>query len=534
MNDDERDLRRELLPLLDALIAGKITARDHAQLESLLEENTDARRLYAEYLELDLGIRQLQLSSAQPNATEELIRRTVSQSARTRRKSLLLGATLASACCLIIAIVSFAVWRAFDSSPDATEKRAAGDPHRTQAGPLDERPAIAKVMRLVDVEWSDRRSQLSLGDAVERQWLQLSSGIVYLEFSSGAALVAQGPARLRLDSETECFLQRGRIVVLGPPDFPEFTVTAPGARVVDRGTEFAMVVEESGETDVHVLNGEVDVSLGETAADAVSPHRLVESEAASLDPAERQIRTAPFDGESFESLRPDNVAGGHQLRIQFDCGVHAGIYDGVESPGHAAGDFYPHDRFWNLIIGDQAGRFVGADGTALSSDLEIDFGQSGKRGKTVDWDEPPTVRGSSGKSHGVFRTPLGEDGIRGGHQVGLRIRGLPAGTYRVYLLGRSSIVHHSWGNFLTDKAYTCSIGVGEPSRPGLQSVSPLDDANANEWVEGQTHIRSEVVIDSPEDYLTLIVKKDRSRSPVPKGGGATILGVQIIRVSSQD
>ena len=521
-------LRKKLFPLLDALIEGNISTDDHAQLESLLDENPEARSLYSEYLELDLGIQQLQLSDAQPSAVEELIRQTSQRPATSGARSVLLGAMLATAACALIAVFTYPFWRAADSSPAPIASNAADPGDETTQEETS--PAIARIMRLVDVEWIDGRKEFSLGDSVNCEWLNVLSGIVHLEFSSGAALTLEGPAQLRIDSEAECFVQQGKVVVLGPPDLPEFTITSPGSRVVDIGTEFAVVVSEAGETDVHVLDGEVDIALFDDKQQSVSTQRLVEFQAATLSPTKLRIRSLPFDGQSFESLRSNYLSRSQPLRMQFDCGVHAGVYDGVQSPAHAAGDFHQHERFWNPIVGDQVGQLVAADGTLLAGDVEVDFGHSVQmRREGIDWDSPPAMRGSHFKSHGVFDTALGEDGIRGGGEVGLRVRGLPAGRYRVYLIGRSSNVHPKWGNFLTDKAYDCSIGVGQRTESHL--IHPLEDALAGSWVDGQTHVVGEVTISGSHEYLTLIVKKNRSRSPVPTGGGAPILGVQIMQLS---
>ena len=527
--NSKHELRQRLFPLLDTLIAGTISVDDHAQLEAILDENPEARRLYSQYLEHDLGIQHLQLSSAQPNAVEELMRQTTQPPAGSRTRFVLLGAMMATAVCVLIAFVSNPLWRASDSPSESITNSVSDNPDRETNNHKETTPAIARIMRLLDAKWSDGHNQFSLGDSLGREWLHVSSGIVQLEFSSGAALTLEGPAQLRIDSEIECFVQMGKVVVLGSPDLPEFTITTPGSRIVDIGTEFAVVVSESGQTDVHVLEGEVDVSLVDDNQGAVGVRRLVESEAATLNPAERRIRSLPFDGQSFKLLRPDTLARNQPLRMQLDCGIHAGVYNGVQSPAHAANDFHQHEKFWNPIVGDQMGRLVAADGTLLPGDLEIDFGQTIRNQKEVDWNEAPTMRGSSGKSRGVFHTSLGEDGIRGGSRVGLRIRGLPKGKYRVYVIGRSSIVHPKWGNFLTDKAYNCSIGIDQSSE--RHSLEPLDDEHASQWIRGQTHAMGEVTISGPGEYLELIVNKDRAKSPAPAGGCATILGVQIMQIA---
>ncbi len=536
--NDEHELRQILFPLLDALIEGNISVDDHAQLEALLDDSAEARRLYAQYLELDLGIQQLRLSDAQPNAVEELVRQSTQQPDGSRARFVLMGAMMATAVCILIAVFSYPLWRATDSSPSLIANSGEGDLGGEPISQEETKPAIARVMRLIDVQWSNDHKKFSLGHSVEREWLHVSSGIVQLEFSSGAALTLEGPAQLRIDSETECFVQKGKVVVLGPPDLPEFTITSPGSRVIDIGTEFAVVVSETGETDVHVLDGEVDVAMLDNKRQPVVEQRLVESEAATLNPAEGRIESLPFDGQSFEWLRADYLSRNQPLRIQFDCGVHAGLYSGVESPGHAGGDFLPHERFWNSMIGDRTGQLVAADGTLVSGNIEIEFGQSAKSGETVDWDVPPRMPGSPFRSRGVFNTALGEDGIRGNGATNLRFRGLPKGRYRVYLIGRSSNVHPKWGSALADKAYDCVLSVGSQNvrSPSVDQktetflIHPLDDADARQWVAGQTHVVGEVTIGGANEVLTMAVNKNRRRSPVPAAGGSPILGVQIMQV----
>lgn len=524
MNAD-KELREQLIPLLDALIDGKISADDHARLEALLDEQAEARELYSQYLEHDFGISQLQLSESQPNAVEELMHQTTQRTSESRLRLILTGALVATAACLVVGLLFYTLWTPASPSPGELP------------GPIVDHPpaadsTIAKVMRLIDVEWSDSKDTLALGDSLDAQWIRLESGILQLELSSGAVLSLEGPAALRIDSETECFVQHGKVVVLGPPDLAEFTVTSPGSRVVDLGTEFAVVVGATGNTDVHVLDGEVEVSLVDNRDKPLKNKRLLESEAASLLPSDQQIRTLQFDSQPFEPMRSNNLARSQPLRLQFDCGMHAGAYEGVQSPAHADGVFYQHEKYWNPIVGDQKGRFLAADGTLVPFEIEIDFGQRVKHQKTVSWDEPPITRGSSGKSHGVFDTALGQDGVRGGNTIGMRIRGLPKGTYKIYLMGRSALVHPKWGNALTDKAYVNSIGASE-SAPTQIPIDPLDDPDASKWVQGQTHAVTKLVVDGPDEYVILIVSKDRAGSPVPVGGGAKILGVQIVQLGAK-
>ncbi|MCP4885174.1 MAG: hypothetical protein GY904_00965, partial [Planctomycetaceae bacterium] len=168
--NDEHELRQMLFPLLDALIEGSISVDDHAQLEALLDDSAEARRLYSQYLEIDLGIQQLQLSDAQPNAVEELVRQTTQQPAGSRARLVLLGAMMATAVCVLIAVFSYPFWRATDSSPAPIANSGEGDLGREATNREETKPAIARVMRLIDVQWSNDHKKFSLGDSVEREW----------------------------------------------------------------------------------------------------------------------------------------------------------------------------------------------------------------------------------------------------------------------------------------------------------------------------------------------------------------------------
>jgi hypothetical protein len=142
------------------------------------------------------------------------------------------------------------------------------------------------------------------------------------------------------------------------------------------------------------------------------------------------------------------------------------------------------------------------------------------------------LRAFRNKSRGVFSTPLGEDNINGiGKTLGLRVRGLPPGKYRIYLIGWGTLDHHSWGNYLELKAFRNAIGINLSELPETKTlITPLDDPNAADWVEGQTHSVGIVQVESLEDYVTLLSRKDRDASPKPQGGRSVIVGFQIVQI----
>jgi hypothetical protein len=114
----------------------------------------------------------------------------------------------------------------------------------------------------------------------------------------------------------------------------------------------------------------------------------------------------------------------------------------------------------------------------------------------------------------------------------MRLRGLPNGKYRVYVVGRTSLDHANWGNYLVEKAHVATVGLnltGSDASP--LTMAPLDDPHARTWVAGQTHVVTDVDVSGPDQYLTIITSKDRENSPTPAGGRAVILGVQILQIT---
>ncbi len=89
--------------------------------------------------------------------------------------------------------------------------------------------------------------------------IRVTQGLIQLEFFSGAMLWVEGPANLEIISAWEARLRAGRTRAQVPPPARGFVLHAPGARLEDLGTSFALNVEDDGTAAVHVFDGEVAV-----------------------------------------------------------------------------------------------------------------------------------------------------------------------------------------------------------------------------------------------------------------------------------
>lgn len=128
------------------------------------------------------------------------------------------------------------------------------------ASSTDEEPTtdtVAIMTRAIEAQWSGMELPTKIGSPLSAGTVRLQSGLVQLEFYSGATIVIEGPAELRLDSATEASLIRGRLRAEVPPPASGFRVRCPAIDVVDLGTEFGISVGPEKDAEVHVFDGVV-------------------------------------------------------------------------------------------------------------------------------------------------------------------------------------------------------------------------------------------------------------------------------------
>ncbi|MBK1832627.1 LamG-like jellyroll fold domain-containing protein [Roseibacillus ishigakijimensis] len=130
-----------------------------------------------------------------------------------------------------------------------------------QGPPAASRDNIAVVSRLSQVRWaegSEQRAQ-KRGQALTAGVVELESGLLQIDFYSGATVTLEGPARLELVNAELARLEHGNLWANVPPPAQGFRVESRSFDVLDLGTEFGMSVTPQGDGEVHVLDGEVEV-----------------------------------------------------------------------------------------------------------------------------------------------------------------------------------------------------------------------------------------------------------------------------------
>jgi ferric-dicitrate binding protein FerR (iron transport regulator) len=302
----------ELLQMIGDLLSGAASEAEQSRLHAWLEESVEARATYRRYINLhvalnssfagqslgEVGIEHLQLDLWQRDRAFNKQKKNQSWLLRTVLFSLATAATVAL------------VWLATGRNLPMPGAGAT-----TQA--------VASLTKTSGARWYDGISPQAREGKLRPGVLHLAEGLAELTFDSGVRMVLEGPVKVQLVSVGLVTLELGRVVAYVPEQARGFSVDTPRARVVDLGTEFGVVVAESGVTDVQVFEGEVVATLKDVAADAGEV--LAAGNAVTIEAA-GPSKSIPFEPQKFVRMfpaedRPRQPGGPLYNRSRYDS-VH--------------------------------------------------------------------------------------------------------------------------------------------------------------------------------------------------------------------
>lgn len=305
------DQVQELELLVSRLVDQRLSPAEAARLNALLLESPEARARYQEFLDNHEAICAIYpggvySSSLDSELAEVELPAAPKQTAQLPRSAWLQWAGVAAA--IVIAVGAFI-------------ERADVPPRAESSG--------ARLVAAVDVVWQDSGAgvpgeSLLPGAALSLGEFALAEGTIELEFGDGARVSIQGPAKFELRNGGHIHLESGNLVARIPEEALGFVVTTPEAEVVDLGTEFGLSVSEDGRTDIHVLDGLVEVLP--VRGDGEEGIQISEGDARRLDrqgvngiePATREALLEPhrLDRYGLELLRG-------AVRVKEDLDVEA-------------------------------------------------------------------------------------------------------------------------------------------------------------------------------------------------------------------
>ncbi len=244
---DSSDLR----PLFIDYARGAVSAAQRRALEAMLREDSDRRRDFIEYMNIDSALGDMAaLSEDELAECEEIkfgdesrltesgafaaIGRTNDRPTPTYRIIAIRGALAAT-----LLFAPF-LWL-------------------TKPSESEQAPVAILVTDVDAVLLCDGRpckdTELQAGK------YRLDGGLLQLRFDDGVMVYVEAPAHFDAVSDKRVLLHSGRLSARVPFEGIGFTVETPEAEVVDFGTEFAVEVE-GGASEVHVFDGLVRVHPG--------------------------------------------------------------------------------------------------------------------------------------------------------------------------------------------------------------------------------------------------------------------------------
>lgn len=211
--------------LMHAQLDGEITPEQHAQLDALLRDDWQARRLYLELADQHARLlQQPQIATGRLDPTPAVI-------SSLRWKKFIPAFTAAA-----VITLAFFLWPRESLVEEATSS------------------GVAMVSQTLDAHFA--KKPVRSGDTITPGTLTLSKGLAQIEFFSGATVLIEGAAEIEIMSAWEARCLSGRVRVHVPPAAKGFLMHAPGMKLEDLGTEFALNVKDNASA-VHVFEGEV-------------------------------------------------------------------------------------------------------------------------------------------------------------------------------------------------------------------------------------------------------------------------------------
>ena len=298
---------------LDALLSGDASPQLVTVLNDTLRCDAEARRAYIRAMAFEAMLaREFAPLEESPTAIP------------ARRHRWLAGAAIAAT----IVLAATLAWH-FGPGPGAPPATAA------ESLETDAEITHAVITSLDEASGRFGKVALSQGLRLGEGMLELDHGLVEITFDSGAEVTLEGPARFHLDSDNMANLAAGRASAHVPEPARGFVIHTPSSYIRDLGTAFAVEVRDDRETDLHVLEGEVEVSA--TSRSVVNPPQILrQREAVRLaagrmvpinfradhPDAHRKLRSAKippsvhWSFDSWDGSTTTDTTSGHLLKLE--------------------------------------------------------------------------------------------------------------------------------------------------------------------------------------------------------------------------
>lgn len=310
MNAEHERFYTAIHDLSMRLLEGDATSAEREQLERLVAESPEARRIFVAYMQ-ETALLKWQHADRASEILRDLGQSDIAgPTGRTsHRQTAFRNWAAAVAATIGLGVATYAVREQWGFHRDAVIPRAVDREGENGRGRAKRQPAdtarktgVATLTRTTGVAWPaaverPELSRLEAGDV-----LRFDRGEVEVVFDSGVELKVRGPADVEVRSADYAVGRLGTITARVGVDGRGFTIETPTARIMDLGTEFGIDVSRTGATEVAVFRGLVDLSVGRRATG--TPRRLRQGEALRVDPDGSVNRVMAISTDRFPVPAP--------------------------------------------------------------------------------------------------------------------------------------------------------------------------------------------------------------------------------------
>ena len=297
--------------LLSALVDQQLTNEQNARLQGMLKESSEAREYYLDFIDVHFGLRKLErikndvdpISDSDRYSTfikNDLLQKS---SSNWQRYSI---ALLATAAAITIALLPFYLRIAgsrISMRPTVKQSEVSeAAPNTTNQG---------QVILAQSVQASFFGELLpSLHGSMNRDHeYTLTAGMIEMRFPTGATAIIEAPAVFLIASESLLKLQTGKCSVYAPDGAEGFQVETPLTNIVDLGTRFSVNVDETGGTDVQVVEGITEVFASDGSSKRIGKAVRLTDRQARIYTEDGGVvsQVKEFEDEQYRRELPDRI-----------------------------------------------------------------------------------------------------------------------------------------------------------------------------------------------------------------------------------
>ncbi len=269
-----------LYALFGGALNDTLSEEQRLDLAARLKADPTSRALWFVYNDVDCALGELPATGPQPATISNtpIAHASSPQKEPTPRRWLWAGAAAAAAVVL----------------GGLEQARLSGQPER-----------VARFTSLQDALWASPSAAFRSGEMLRKgQVLELLSGEVQIQFTSGALVTLYAPCIFEATSENGGFLTFGQLKARSASaESRGFVIQTPTARMVDAGTEFIASASADGQSRVEVTSGEVKVHLpGQTESRSV-----LQGESFAIETGDQRVLTRIEAGDGSPAFRLPSI-----------------------------------------------------------------------------------------------------------------------------------------------------------------------------------------------------------------------------------